>query len=152
MNWNLLGGIYGTSSIKIAHFVLIRLQTWPPQAIFFSNCRFLKIFSSETAWQNEQQFGRKHLFFWHSRIVYVYVPTYFIRFYTFMVYFSMYIYWIHINILKSPLVTLSSSSVTINELLLFFYSFIFQYFVYVLIYRIYNVVHSEMVLMSNIKY
>jgi hypothetical protein len=26
MNWNLLGSIYGKSSIKIAHFVLFRYQ------------------------------------------------------------------------------------------------------------------------------
>ena len=30
MNQNLVGSIYGRSSIKNAHFVLIRLQTWPP--------------------------------------------------------------------------------------------------------------------------
>jgi hypothetical protein len=29
-----LGSIYGRSFIKIAHFVPIREQTWPPQAIF----------------------------------------------------------------------------------------------------------------------
>jgi hypothetical protein len=34
MNWNLVGSIYRRrSSIKIAHFVLIRYLTWPPQAI-----------------------------------------------------------------------------------------------------------------------
>jgi len=31
---NLVGSIYGRSFIKIAHFVPIREQTWPPQAIF----------------------------------------------------------------------------------------------------------------------
>jgi hypothetical protein len=36
MNRNLVGGIYGRSSIKNAHFVPIRLQTWPPQAILVS--------------------------------------------------------------------------------------------------------------------
>ena len=36
MNWNLVGSIYGRSSIKIAYFVLIHLQTWPPQAILIS--------------------------------------------------------------------------------------------------------------------
>jgi hypothetical protein len=30
---NLIGRIYGRSSIKFAHFVPIRLQTWPTQAI-----------------------------------------------------------------------------------------------------------------------
>jgi hypothetical protein len=33
MNRNLVGSIYGRSSIKSVHFVPIRLQTWPPQAI-----------------------------------------------------------------------------------------------------------------------
>jgi hypothetical protein len=30
MNRNLVGSILGRSSIKIAHFVAIRYQTWPP--------------------------------------------------------------------------------------------------------------------------
>jgi hypothetical protein len=29
--------IYGRPSIKIAHFIPIRLQTWPPQAILVSD-------------------------------------------------------------------------------------------------------------------
>jgi hypothetical protein len=33
--WNLVRSIYGRSSIEIAHFVLIREQTWLPQAILF---------------------------------------------------------------------------------------------------------------------
>jgi hypothetical protein len=33
MIWNLIRSIYGRSSIEIAHFVLIHLQTWLPQAI-----------------------------------------------------------------------------------------------------------------------
>jgi hypothetical protein len=33
----LVGSIYGKSSIKIAHFVPIREQTWPPQAILVSD-------------------------------------------------------------------------------------------------------------------
>jgi hypothetical protein len=37
MNRNLIGSIYGRSSVKIAHFVLIHLQTWPPQAILVSD-------------------------------------------------------------------------------------------------------------------
>jgi hypothetical protein len=37
MNRNMVGSIYGRSSIKIAHFVLFRLQTWPPQAILVSD-------------------------------------------------------------------------------------------------------------------
>ena len=36
MSRNLVGSIYGMSSIKNAHFVLICLQTWPPQAILVS--------------------------------------------------------------------------------------------------------------------
>jgi hypothetical protein len=37
MNRNLVGSIYGRSNIKIAHFIPIRLQTWPPQAILVSD-------------------------------------------------------------------------------------------------------------------
>jgi hypothetical protein len=37
MNRNLVGNILGRSSIKIAHFVPIGLQTWPPQAILVSD-------------------------------------------------------------------------------------------------------------------
>jgi hypothetical protein len=37
MNRNLVGSIYGRSSIKIANFVPIRQQTWPPQAILISD-------------------------------------------------------------------------------------------------------------------
>ena len=33
MNQNLVGNILRRSSIKIAHLVPIRLQTWPPQTI-----------------------------------------------------------------------------------------------------------------------
>jgi hypothetical protein len=47
MNQNLVGSIYGRSSIKIAHFVPIGLQTWPPQAILVSDWLISKkIFSS----------------------------------------------------------------------------------------------------------
>ena len=37
MNRNLVGSIFGRSSVKIAHFVPIRLQTWPPQTILVSD-------------------------------------------------------------------------------------------------------------------
>jgi hypothetical protein len=37
MNWNLVGIIYRRFSIKIAHFVPIHWQTWPPQVIEISN-------------------------------------------------------------------------------------------------------------------
>jgi hypothetical protein len=33
----LVGSIYGRASIKIAHFVAIRYQTWLPQAILVSD-------------------------------------------------------------------------------------------------------------------
>jgi hypothetical protein len=37
MNWNMVGSIYGRSSLKSAHFVMIHYQTWPPQAILVSD-------------------------------------------------------------------------------------------------------------------
>jgi hypothetical protein len=37
MNQNLVGSILGRSSIKTAHLLPIRLQTWTPQAIFVSD-------------------------------------------------------------------------------------------------------------------
>jgi hypothetical protein len=37
MNRTLVGSIYDRSSIKIAHFVPIRYQTWPPQTILVSD-------------------------------------------------------------------------------------------------------------------
>jgi hypothetical protein len=37
MNRNLVGSIYGRFSITIAHFIPIRSQTWPPQAILVSD-------------------------------------------------------------------------------------------------------------------
>jgi hypothetical protein len=37
MNRNLAGSIYGRSSLKIAYFVPIRYQTWPPQTILVSD-------------------------------------------------------------------------------------------------------------------
>ena len=36
INRNLVWSIYGRSDIKIAHFVSMRLKTWPPQAILVS--------------------------------------------------------------------------------------------------------------------
>ena len=43
MNRNLVGSIYGRSSVKIAHFVPIRLQSWPPQATLVSDWLIFKI-------------------------------------------------------------------------------------------------------------
>jgi hypothetical protein len=37
MNGNFVGSIYEMSSINIAPFIPIRVQTWPPQAILFSD-------------------------------------------------------------------------------------------------------------------
>jgi hypothetical protein len=42
MKWSLVGSIYGRSSIMIAHFVPIHLQTWPPQAILVSDWPIFK--------------------------------------------------------------------------------------------------------------
>ena len=42
MNRNMVGTIYGRSSIKIAYFVPIRWQTWSPQGILVSDWLILK--------------------------------------------------------------------------------------------------------------
>jgi hypothetical protein len=43
MNCYLVGTIYGRSSMTIAHFVPIRLQTWLPQVTLVSDWLILKI-------------------------------------------------------------------------------------------------------------
>ena len=60
MNRNLVGSIYGRSSISIAHFVPICYQTWPPQTILVSDWLISKKSFHLTAWPNESKFGRKH--------------------------------------------------------------------------------------------
>jgi hypothetical protein len=47
MNRNLVGSIYGRSSIKIAHLVPIRQQTWPTQAILVSDWLISKYLLSQ---------------------------------------------------------------------------------------------------------
>jgi hypothetical protein len=42
MNRNWVGSIYGRFSLKIAHFILIRYLTWPPQAILVSDWPIFK--------------------------------------------------------------------------------------------------------------
>jgi hypothetical protein len=57
---NLVGSIYGRSSINIVHFVPICLQTWLPQAILVFDWLISKNFS-ETDWPNELKLGRIYL-------------------------------------------------------------------------------------------
>ena len=63
MNWNLVGSVYGRSSIKIAHLSWsINKHAYGHQRQFlFLIGRFLKIFSSETVWPNEPEPDMKHL-------------------------------------------------------------------------------------------
>jgi hypothetical protein len=42
MNWNFVGSIYGRFSLNSAHFISIRCQTWPPQAILVSDWPIFK--------------------------------------------------------------------------------------------------------------
>jgi hypothetical protein len=61
--WQYLTWPFGSGEpIKFLHFVPFHQQIWPPRAILVSDwLLFKKIFSSETAWQNGANLGRKHL-------------------------------------------------------------------------------------------
>jgi hypothetical protein len=60
MNRNLVGSIYGRSSIKIAHFVPIGYQTWPPQAILVSDWLISKFGQTEGKNLNNQPIRNKN--------------------------------------------------------------------------------------------
>ena len=61
INWNLVGSIYGRSSIKTAHFVPIHKQTWPPQAIIVSDWQIFKNLLLWNRMDKWTKLSRKHL-------------------------------------------------------------------------------------------
>jgi hypothetical protein len=61
MNRNLVGRIYGKSSVAIAHCVPIRSQIWPPQAILVSDWPIFKNLLLRNHLANVTKLGRMHL-------------------------------------------------------------------------------------------
>jgi hypothetical protein len=61
MNWNLVGSIYGKSSIKFANSVPICYKHGRHRRFLFLIGWFLRFFSSETVWPNESILGRMDL-------------------------------------------------------------------------------------------
>ena len=64
--WNLVGSIYGRSSLKFAHLSRSINKHGCHRQFLFLIGRFFKIFSSETAWPNEQKHGRSSIKIAHS--------------------------------------------------------------------------------------
>jgi hypothetical protein len=60
MNQNLVGNIYGRSSLKMRLSSRSVVKTWPPQTIFVSDLLIAKKSSPLTTWPNELKFVRNH--------------------------------------------------------------------------------------------